>query len=83
MELVKKLPCAKYVFFDDGRKQLDSFYNYYKVKGYKCELINQFKEVELRYEAGEYGEPGFVKKKLSPIQQFYLYVTRRIHRFIC
>ena len=68
----EKLPCAKYVFFDDGRKQLDSFYNYYKVKGYKCELINQFKEVELRYEAGEYGEPGFVKKKLSPIQQFYL-----------
>lgn len=68
----EKLPYAKYVFFDDGRKQLDSFYNYYEAKGYKCELINQFKEIELRYEAGEYGEPGFVKKKLSPIQQFYL-----------
>ncbi len=68
----KELPFAKYIFFDDGRKQLDSFYKYYSEKGFKCEVINQFKEIDLRYEAGEYGEAGFFKKKLSPIQQFYL-----------
>lgn len=67
-------PRAKYIFFDDGRKQLNSFYNYYINKGCNCELIDQFKDVELRYEAGLYGEAGFVKKKLSPIQQFYLMI---------
>lgn len=67
-------PRAKYVFFDDGRKALNSFYNYYVNKGCNCEIIDQFKDVELRYEAGMYGEAGTVRKKLSPIQQFYLMI---------
>ena len=68
----KELPRAKYIFFDDGRKQLTPFYEYYSRNGFRCEVINQFKEIDLKYEAGVYGEAGFLKKKLSPIQQFYL-----------
>ena len=68
----KELPRAKYIFFDDGRKQLTPFYEYYSRNGFRCEVINQFKEIDLKYEAGLYGEAGFLKKKLSPIQQFYL-----------
>ena len=72
--IYKKMPQAKYVFFDDGRKQLDPFHKQCLEKGLRCEMINQFKEIDLRYEAGDYGEAGFVKKKLSPIQQFYLLI---------
>lgn len=66
-----KLPYAKYIFFDDGRKQLQSFYDAYSAKGLNCEIINQFKEVPLKYMDGEYGEETTILKKLSPMQQFY------------
>lgn len=71
-KLIDDLPYARYIFFDDGRRQLEKLYNFYHEKGHDCTLINQFKEVELEYLAGEYGSAQRIKKKLSPIQQFYL-----------
>lgn len=74
--VTKYVPNAKYIFFDDGRNQLSSFYDYYANKGYNCDIINQFQEVELQYAAGEFGESHSIRKKLSPIQQFYLMIHK-------
>lgn len=60
---------ARIVFFDDGRNQLESIYKSYKDKT-DCTLINKFEEVELELNDGTKNI-----KKLSPLQQFYVYLN--------
>lgn len=60
---------VRLVFFDDGRNQLRPLFEEVK-KDVDSVLINQFQEVEL------YLNDGTKKiKKLSPLQQFYLYLN--------
>ncbi len=68
-----QLPNARYVFFDDGRKQLDIFYRKYKGL-VDCMMIDQFKEQEITYNQGGYESRPSIRKKLSPIQQFYMLI---------
>ena len=60
---------ARMVFFDDGRNQLGALYDTYKDK-LDCRLINKFGEIALRFNDGE-----DKTKKLSPLQQFYVYLN--------
>ncbi len=71
-KLMEDMKEARFIFFDDGRRQLESLFKFYREKGRNCTLINQFKEVELEYLASEFEVSQIVKKKLSPIQQFFL-----------
>jgi len=58
-------PTSRFVFFDDGRKQLVEFYEALKSK-LNCEYIGEFKPVDVSLADGR-----TVKRKLSPMQQFY------------
>lgn len=71
--LAKKKSGAKFVFFDDGRKQLRDFYNNFLQKGYLCERIDEFCEQSLKLSDGTQ-----IKRKLSPIQQFYRYIHEEV-----
>ena len=63
---------ARIVFFDDGRNQLQSIYD--RVCGsMESVLINRFEEQELPLFDGE--NRSTVTRKLSPLQQFYLYLN--------
>ncbi len=55
----------RFIFFDDGRKQLLDFYNKFKFE-LNCEYIGEFKAVDVSLANGR-----IVKRKLSPMQQFY------------
>lgn len=55
----------RFIFFDDGRKQLLDFYNKFKFE-LDCEYIGEFKAVDVSLANGR-----IVKRKLSPMQQFY------------
>ena len=59
------------VFFDDGRNQLKEFYDKYSSER-ECILINGFKKENLVMKDGTVAE----NRKLSPVQQFYLYLNR-------
>lgn len=63
--LVKKKPGARYVFFDDGRRQLKEVYEKYSAV-LDCEIINEFGFKTLNLAGGR-----TVERKLSPMQQFY------------
>ncbi len=60
---------ARFVFFDDGRNQLESIYNALK-DNEDTVLINKYEEIELDLKDGDKKV-----KKLSPIQQFYVYLN--------
>lgn len=66
LDSLKKIkPGSRFVFFDDGRKQLFDFYSELKSQ-LDCRYIGEFSNVEvLRLEDGP------VRRKLSPMQQFY------------
>ena len=55
----------RFIFFDDGRKQLLDFYDKFKFE-LDCEYIGEFKAVDVSLANGR-----IVKRKLSPMQQFY------------
>jgi len=64
-DLKKKKPTSRFVFFDDGRKQLSDFYK--ELREYlSCEYIGEFAAVDVALADGR-----TVKRKLSPMQQFY------------
>lgn len=56
---------SKFIFFDDGRKQLQSLYEKYSTQ-LNCEYISEFGLCKLRLECGKE-----IERKLSPMQQFY------------
>ena len=58
-------PTSRFVFFDDGRKQVFDFYEALKSK-LNCEYLGEFKPVDVSLADGR-----TVKRKLSPMQQFY------------
>lgn len=60
---------VRVVFFDDGRNQLKSIYEEIRTD-IDSELINQFREMDLSLNDGT-----STKRKLSPLQQFYLYIN--------
>lgn len=67
--LAEKKSEAKYVFFDDGRKQLKDFYDDFNQKGFSCEFIDEFSVKTLTLADGTE-----ITRKLSPMQQFYRYI---------
>lgn len=60
---------VRFVFFDDGRSQLKTIYEELKDKA-ESVLINQFREMELKF-----NDETQIIKKLSPLQQFYVYLN--------
>lgn len=56
---------SRFVFFDDGRKQLQDFYAELKLQ-LNCEYIGEFSPVDVSLVDGR-----AIKRKLSPMQQFY------------
>lgn len=56
---------ARFVFFDDGRKELRDLCSEMK-KTVNCEYIGEFKPIDVSLSDGR-----TVKRKLSPMQQFY------------
>lgn len=66
LESLKKIkPDSRFVFFDDGRKQLFDFYSELNSQ-LDCKYIGEFSNIEvLRLKDGP------VRRKLSPMQQFY------------
>lgn len=56
---------SRFVFFDDGRKELRDLCSELK-KTVNCEYIGEFKPIEVSLSDGR-----TVKRKLSPMQQFY------------
>lgn len=64
----KQKESARFVFFDDGRNQLRSIYEEIKNDS-DAILINKYEEIELHL-----NDDTTKIKKLSPIQQFYLYL---------
>lgn len=60
---------TRFVFFDDGRNQLESIYNNVK-ETVESVLINKYEEVELCLK-----DETTKVKKLSPLQQFYVYLN--------
>ena len=56
---------SRFVFFDDGRKQLHDFFAKMKSQ-FSCEYIGEFSPVDVVLSDGR-----TVKRKLSPMQQFY------------
>lgn len=67
--LVKKEKNARMVFFDDGRNQLNDICEKYRYD-LDCVMINKFDKMDLTLKDGM-----VINKKLSPIQQFYLYMN--------
>ena len=64
-DLKKIKPTSRFVFFDDGRKQLMDFYK--ESREYlDCEYIGEFSTIDVGLADGR-----TVKRKLSPMQQFY------------
>lgn len=61
---------VRVVFFDDGRKQLVPLFEELK-HSIDCVMIDQFQEVELKF-----SDDTSVRKKVSPLQQFYLYLNK-------
>ncbi len=61
---------ARFVFFDDGREQLSEIHERMK-EGYDTVMINKFETLSLERKDGTE-----VMKKLSPLQQFYIYLNR-------
>lgn len=67
--LVEQKEDIRLVFFDDGRNQLSEIYEKYEADR-DCVLINKFDKRNLPLKDGT-----SVNRKLSPIQQFYLYLN--------
>lgn len=61
---------SRIVFFDDGRDQLKDIYEKYKSSA-ECVLINKFESKDLLMK-----DDTVINKKLSPLQQFYLYLNQ-------
>lgn len=66
----QKDPQTRFVFFDDGREQLLEIYERISKK-YNSVMINKFDTLELERKDG-----SSVTKKLSPVQQFYIYLNK-------
>lgn len=67
--LVEQKEDIRLVFFDDGRNQLNKIYEKYETVR-NCVLINKFDKKDLTLRDGT-----IVNRKLSPLQQFYLYLN--------
>ena len=67
--LVEQKEDIRLVFFDDGRNQLNKIYEKYETVR-NCVLINKFDKKDLPLRDGT-----IVNRKLSPLQQFYLYLN--------
>lgn len=68
-EFSQKRPESRFVFFDDGRKQLQEIYEKMRMRSDSV-MIDSYQEMELTLGDGEK-----VMRKLSPIQQFYVYLN--------
>jgi hypothetical protein len=69
-EIIKQKSQARLVLFDDGRNELKPIYEKYS-STVDCVLINKFEESELPLNDGT-----TITKKLSSLQQFYLYLNK-------
>jgi len=67
--IVKEEKDVRIVFFDDGRKQLEKKYDSIK-KSVSSKYIRNYDVVELSFK-----DNNTIKKKLSPLQQFYVYLN--------
>ncbi len=73
-EAVKQKTAARVVFLDDGRNQLKDIYNKYQNKT-ECVYFNGFSEESLALAATGTKQEEIRKKKLSPLQRFYVYLN--------
>lgn len=71
---VKKKPNSRIVFFDDGRNQLKDIYIKYENK-IDSVYFNGFSEETIKLEAVGSKQEEFRRRKLSPLQRFYLYLN--------
>lgn len=56
---------SRFVFFDDGRKQLKVFYDEFS-ETFDCDYISEYEQIPINFVNGR-----MKKRKLSPMQQFY------------
>lgn len=56
---------SRFVFFDDGRKQLKVFYDEFS-ETFDCDYISEYEQISINFVNGR-----MKKRKLSPMQQFY------------
>jgi len=68
---------ARFVLLDDGREQLASVYKRLKENGSDCKIFDKFDKVNLTRKDGTILE----NKKLSPLQQFYIYLNENYIEF--
>ena len=69
--IAEKEASARFVFFDDGREQLKEICSE-MASSHETVMINKFETAELERKDGT-----SLKKKLSPLQQFYIYLNSR------
>lgn len=72
--IFKEKPDSRFVFFDDGRKQLEDIYNRFKSKADSV-YFNGFSEGSVKLDAAGTRPEEIRTKKLSPLQRFYLYLN--------
>ena len=66
-------PDARMVFFDDGRNQLKDLFEQYQTDS-DCIYFNGYAEKAIKLEAAGPAREELITKKLSPMQQLYLYL---------
>ncbi len=71
----QKIKDVRFVFFDDGREQLASAYQRCR-DNIDCVMFNRFEKVSLTRKDGT-----VIEKKLSPVQQFYIYLNQNYIEF--
>lgn len=69
--IAKKDSQARFVFFDDGREQLSDICNEISAE-HETVMINKYEFADLQRKDGT-----VITKKLSPVQQFYVYLNSR------
>lgn len=68
---------ARFVFLDDGREQLASLYKRFTDNNKDCIMFSKFEKLNLTRKDGTVVE----NKKLSPLQQFYIYLNENYIEF--
>ncbi len=75
--IASKKKDARFVFLDDGREQLSDIYDRFKNNGTDCVMFRNFEKVDLVRKDGT----TVNEKKLSPLQQFYIYLNENYIAF--
>lgn len=74
-DLAAKIPGVRFVFLDDGREQLAPVYKRFR-DNVDCVMFDKFDKVQLIRKDGTE-----IQKKLSPLEQFFVYLNENYIEF--